>query len=81
MKISLVNGVLKINDCLVKTITFDDGDFIRFPIDDVNDTLIVDDGGVENSIDIKGKRNTVISGKNIVVGSIIGCDSFRLGDE
>ena len=80
MKITSINGVLKINDKEVLTVVFVDGQTMRFPTDDANEILV--ESGNENTAAAFGNRNTVISGKNVISpGSVIKCGGdFRLGD-
>lgn len=79
MKISLVNGVLKIDGKEVLTIVFLDGETMRFPAKDVNE-IVIDNAG-DNIATAVGDKNVVISGKNIVHGSIMNVKGdFRLGD-
>lgn len=79
MKISLTNGVLKIDGKEVLTIVFSDGETVRFPAKDVNE-IVIDDSG-NNIANVIGSKNVVTSGKNIVYGSIINSKGdFRLGD-
>lgn len=47
MKISLIDGVLKINGKEVLTIVFSDGETMRFPTDVVNE-IIVENAATEN---------------------------------
>lgn len=79
MKISLVNGVLKIDGKEVLTIVFSDGETMRFPVEDMNE-IVIDDSG-NNIATAIGSKNVVTSGKNIVHGSIMNVKrDFRLGD-
>lgn len=60
-------------------VLFDDFTKLDFPLEDSNQITIESDAST-NSSDIRGSRNTVIQGKNIVTGTVITAGSFRLGD-
>lgn len=80
MKVELVNGNFKINGKIVDMIIFSDNTTMRFPIEDDNE-LVLGTEQMENTSDIKGNKNTVVQGKNIIHGSVINCKGdFRLGD-
>ncbi len=49
------------------------------PIEDSNQ-IDLETNGNNNSSDIRGNKNTVIQGKNIVTGTVITAGSFKLGD-
>lgn len=80
MKISFINGVLKIDDKEVQGIVFLDGSFIQYPFPTDSNEIFVD--GTCSTAAASGSRNTVISGRNIISpGSVIKCGGdFRLGD-
>lgn len=80
MKISLVNGHLKIDGKEVLTIVFSDGETMRFP-SDVKGDLIVENSDGGSSASVVGDKSTAISGKNIIHGSVMNVKGdFRLGD-
>lgn len=81
MKISLTNGILKIDGKEVHLIKFKDLTMLYFPIEDEN-SIEIDSTDGSNQTEIRGNRNTVIQGKNIIAGggSIHVTGDFILGD-
>ena len=78
MKIKLQDGQMYVNDKQVMFIVFNDQTTQLFPVLST-DTIEIDDS-LNTSVKIKGDKNVVISGKNIVTGSIIAAGDFKLGD-
>jgi hypothetical protein len=79
MKIETKNGRLFIDNKEVVFVIFNDFSRLDFPIEDSNQ-IELETNGNNNSSDIRGNKNTVIQGKNIVTGTVITAGSFRLGD-
>lgn len=80
MKVELKNGNFFIDGKKVDMIIFTDNTTTRFPIEDDNE-LILESSNNINTSDIKGDKNVVIQGKNVVHGSVIRCNgSFIVGD-
>ena len=78
MKIKLQDGQMYVNDKQVMFIVFNDQTTQLLPVSST-DTIEIDDS-LNTSVNIKGDKNVVISGKNIVTGSIITTGDFKLGD-
>lgn len=69
---------MTIDSKVVQVIIFEDGSTLRFPIKD--DNIIKMETIESNKTNIRGDGNTVIQGKNIVNGSVMNVNEFRLGD-